>query len=1175
MAASAVLPAMNGERTLHPFFKRNVSQDPDERVAINEIHAEDQVKQLDGAADDDVSGRREDDQPKKSQASATPKAQRTLLDVLKPRPNQTAKLVATQELSHPDSFRPAFNSSPRTKRRRTSLTESVELHDEDDGQEQELLVKIDRPLPRHNSPQVVVLASSPLPSGNAEPDDLTAKMPPKKMLRLKGGKFSSPVSKKQNDEGHPVEEPKRRRRPRKSKEVQVEKHLIVVMRYDMREELAIGHRIDRILSGEEQLSTKVEAATPKKQRTPRKQKPMKPTHPFFLDKPKEQEPAPAKHASPRKTSAVTPGKLRRQAMAERSPVKQPSRPVQDYVIGSDLLKDRLMFKHPGAKDPPWPSRELSHVRGLGGAETHEHDRLHHTSPALGKRKRKAPRIPFPDDESILKHLSACIRPEKEGSLRNDGFREPHPSLRLPSRLLISGQEIANRVAREIKVQLPNANEDELVRSASAPTNMVHPALQKLHSRLANDSTAFDDGRSESLSWTQKYEPSDTSEVLLLSHQIHVLRDWLTSLTITAVETTSKVDDRSAKKMEPKARKRRRKHDDLDDFLVDDDEVSRDMDELTDPEDMVAATGNNQRKIKSVVQTASDGVKLSNAVLLSGPHGCGKTAAAHAAAKELGFKVFEISPCERRSGKDVIDKVGNMTENHLVKHHGTDTGETSAAEEPARLDEAFQRDLVSGKQGKMNVFFKPKSKPKQSTPKKKVAHKEVLEIVHKAIKKPPKEQQQSLILLEEVDILFKDDKDFWNTVFKLIESSKRPFIMTCNDEDLVPLQAMSLHAILRFTSPPVDLATDYMLLMAASEGHLLKRDMLASLYETKNHDLRASIEELDFWCQMGIGDPRGGLSWLYQRYPPGSDLDAQGRRLRVVSDGTYQPEMSLAINDSLDDETRLLYAHHEYGVDALEAVGWHQAESKDGLSLAQFSKVCNALSDTDIYSQGKKAIRLDNSQSSISEKARSQYIEGLALLQTDEFIEYSGLTEQLGIASVLAALKSVSGPFRDIGQSNLKHAIQARHRNHEEDSLLTRRDFTCFDAISIPPDNMLLPYPGLAQSVFDGPLKPITTDIAPYVRSIVQYDFALAEQRERLDGLLNEGRTAKRARTTRAARSALEGSQRASTRRERWFGKDLDMHAVLATAGKYWPRMAFSVPMEDGSLANDTETPTVD
>lgn len=649
----------------------------------------------------------------------------------------------------------------------------------------------------------------------------------------------------------------------------------------------------------------------------------------------------------------------------------------------------------------------------------------------------------------------------------------------------------------------------------------------------------------------------------------VLKDWLQSLTVNSVGEMTSVKPAAKTAPKPK-KKRRRKDDDLDDFLVASDDETHDMDVLADPEDTPSI--GSKRSLQSIVQAANGNGKLSNAVLLSGPHGCGKTAAAYAVAKELGFQVFEISSAERRSGRDVIDRVGDMTENHIVKHHGVDPGELSASEDCEVMEAAFKKDLESGRQGKMNAFFKAKPAKTQANPKPKPKPKtnntQTLQKLQKALKKPAKEQQQSLILLEEVDILFKEDKEFWTTVLKLIASSKRPFILTCNDEDLVPLQAMSLHAILRFSPPASHLAVDYLLLMAALEGHLLKRDAVVSLYDAQKQDLRASINELDFWCQMAIGDPRGGLDWIYQRYPPGSDVNQHGHKLRVISENTYQQGMGMVQPANEVNEDAVTSAWNDFDVEPTTLLGWEHglkgsttdleimAPGMTGTNpgtIKEMSMLADSLSASDVFTTHTTT---DPSLHELSSKARQQYIEGLALLESNESIDYADLSTQYSVASTMSAYRAfcpTQAVDHALSSRNLLSHVQAA-RQSSTDLILSRHSLGCFDSLAAAPTSALSTSPGLEISSFDGPMNQIVTDVAPYVRSIVHYDNFLAEQRAMLGG---HERASKKARTTRAARSALEGSQRSDTRREKWFTKALDVDGVLATGGTGWPMMGES------------------
>ena len=86
---------------------------------------------------------------------------------------------------------------------------------------------------------------------------------------------------------------------------------------------------------------------------------------------------------------------------------------------------------------------------------------------------------------------------------------------------------------------------------------------------------------------------------------------------------------------------------------------------------------------------------------------------YAVAQELGFKVFEINAGSRRSGKDVLDKVGDMTRNHLVNHAPERDGKQDS-EQSLELTESVRHDIDSGRQATVNSFFKPKDENKEKS-----------------------------------------------------------------------------------------------------------------------------------------------------------------------------------------------------------------------------------------------------------------------------------------------------------------------------------------------------------------------------------------------------------------------------------------------------------------------------
>ncbi|XP_063994819.1 enhanced level of genomic instability 1 [Diachasmimorpha longicaudata] len=111
-----------------------------------------------------------------------------------------------------------------------------------------------------------------------------------------------------------------------------------------------------------------------------------------------------------------------------------------------------------------------------------------------------------------------------------------------------------------------------------------------------------------------------------------------------------------------------------------------------------------------------------AVLL-GPHGSGKTASVYAVADELGYTVLELNASSRRPGKKILKDFEEATKSHRIKK--TDSSVSTS--------QTFQR----------------------------------------AEKIP----QNSLILVEDVDLVFDEDEGFVSATYQLASNTKRPIVMT--------------------------------------------------------------------------------------------------------------------------------------------------------------------------------------------------------------------------------------------------------------------------------------------------------------------------------------------------------------------------------------------------------------
>ena len=982
-----------------------------------------------------------------------------------------------------------------------------------------------------------------------------SKTPPIKMMKLRtDGKLRSPKGSEQS-------QPKSKR-GRKPAAAVTKEEKVVVLRYNSNQagQDSIRERIVSILSGALRVpdSRKQDQAQP----CSRPLNPPKKTHPFFLGQAKASQ-SNVHNEDPPKHPSITSSPHKKQVLSMPRP-----------AFTTTFVHNRLP-RYPNANLPPWPSGDMVHNRGLDEAFLRLSVRPSDNRLARSAGKLKNAEIIVDPREDVLMQNRKSVEvncPDRTASSSH------------PTRRIISRKELKHAVLQQLSQVRPHHASHQL-------------SIQQMLEMLPNTLSAFDKFECENRDWATKYAPKCTGHVLQRDRRIELLRDWLLSLTVNNVESGNV----RMQVLETKRKRKRRKQSDLDGFIVAEEEQDDDLDladSNCDSDHSATNSVSAHRYTEQVTRPwrksalrrlTPTSLRNSRAVVLSGPNGCGKTASIYAVAQELGFEVFEINSGSRRSGKDLLDRVGDMTRNHLVNRVSSDE-ELSEAEEGSHV----QEEIDSGRQSTMQAFFKTNPSKAKAGSRRGPKQKQQPTIQPPA--KKAKSQKQSLILLEEVDVLFEEDKNFWNTVVSLLGSSRRPIVMTCTDETLLPAAEFHDCSILRLASPLPDDAADYLLLAAAQEGHLLPRKAVKELYHSTRNDLRSSIHQLQFWCQMALKDPKGGLDWMLVQSRHNGSTNGGEDTLRVISEGTYQTFMGLMSEDQsthedggFDRELELLReAIDEWSYDVEDWTEWSDGAAPSGHalndSLSLYHKLCSvesfyeAISSSDVLFGSRLFTEdaLDTSQNEIREKTRINYTTGHPLLQADLVRDEAAISKDIVLTIKLCSRNVAFNSSQPLDRDQLCRKVISP-KTGMDTLVASHRDLlaTAFEPLAPFQSDSA---EGMPNSILgsENRFANLATEIAPYVRSIVTYDLQLGQERLRLSNLLSEGgRAGKKQRTTRASRAALEGGSKANTRRERWFTYDLNYPLMLETGGKGWQDALSAIKEESSIECASTDASSVD
>ncbi|XP_048411414.2 ATPase family AAA domain-containing protein 5 isoform X2 [Stegostoma tigrinum] len=396
------------------------------------------------------------------------------------------------------------------------------------------------------------------------------------------------------------------------------------------------------------------------------------------------------------------------------------------------------------------------------------------------------------------------------------------------------RRLAKQKHQELKCIIGAAETQDIRAVSRVPELIDQPKM--------GETATSDDPVKEDLLWTEQYQPQHSSELVGNLNAVRKLHSWL-------MEWKKRADKEEKKKQKEKKTEKDKKLDvwDNSDFNL----------ESSEDEDF-----------------------LCNTVLITGPPGVGKTAAVYACAQELGFKVFEVNASSQRSGRQILSQLKEATQSHQVDKQGTNA-----------LKPAF----FNSNRFQSSQTTKSPKKPRKNSK----AQKSNLQIVDitrdhtlsenkdTGPEESSKKSATSLILFEEVDIIFDDDAGFLNAIKTFMATAKRPVILTTTDPNFSLTFECCFEEIC-FKVPSLANVASYLQLLCLAEN--LRTDVkdLTALLAVNNCDIRQSILHLQFWVRSGGG------------YHMDKLLPAQGKSMAAAPAQEELLGNAVAAEDALED-----------------------------------------------------------------------------------------------------------------------------------------------------------------------------------------------------------------------------------------------------------------------------------
>ncbi|KAL2638228.1 hypothetical protein AAZV13_06G103200 [Glycine max] len=311
-------------------------------------------------------------------------------------------------------------------------------------------------------------------------------------------------------------------------------------------------------------------------------------------------------------------------------------------------------------------------------------------------------------------------------------------------------------------------------------------------------------KAENSLWTYKYKPTKAVEVCGNDESVNFLRDWLHLWHERRYKSRKDISDMDKSDMRD----------------VDDDYKCSCSD--YDSEDI------------------NEEDSLQNVLLITGPIGSGKSAAVYACAEEQRFEILELNASDCRNGTAVRnyfgDTLGSLGFKRASEITSSSQKKTTKLSPASALQSGKAADEVNDGVNELITISDDEAHIPSGSSQKLLGKNNVVASCDKV---------QTLILIEDVDILSPEDRGCIAAIQQIAETAKGPIILTSVNPGL-PGNFDVLHVSFMLPSPQELLCHLYTVCL--TEGVNIHPLLLEKFIHSCDGDIRKSIMHLQFWFQ---------------------------------------------------------------------------------------------------------------------------------------------------------------------------------------------------------------------------------------------------------------------------------------------------------------------------------------